>query len=892
MAEGEKGVAWADQSNVSTDNLMDVSTSNFTQSQHALFDNLLVSASPRARHSDIGISSMINSPFPISTSLGILATSSTATHTPRSGPHEATPLSSSTFRSSTAATSGGVATPKSYHTEPRIPTPSSLFQRRVAQQNENDETPSGFTGSSPFIHRTTVSAGGVKCETSIGGVRAVTIASSGSSGLDGQHSASKVQISTSTSSMADGSTAGTPLRVTATTRATAVESSSRPSSKSSPTHYNLDEVDSRLSKFAAVSHSHFNKSSSGSDFSSSQGSASMYSTQCVVTNRHTHAGSCSPRKFSDPDVKSGLPGVATTSLHSQPPRPKSANEVLRSKSTQAEESRGRLTAFTPLRGSASDINKISTSQTPTSHSSNSVGGARESRDVVGSPKEQRVGNPDGSLACTRTDSGYSTTLSELSRNGNGTGDIASPYLIPRPGTGSKQRSDSHSNTTKRQPAFQISAINVTNPSQSCTFASLSSQSRPSTHADASPSQQSLSLSMSSDTSSTHCVVDMNLSSRPKPAFQLPFPGKSAKSDRLPSGGSSISAPNVSSMATPTGSTLREVRTMFLPTQKFCSFEDDFVPSSQSFGVPKTPVGAATTTANFGSQSSPLRRRQLPPASSVSSRSNYLTSAGYHGNHHASPRSNNYTRSPSHHLLTNPYSRSDQVGGDYYRDGAKSAPFYSSSRSRSDRPPQSPGTYTRFYPASRTCTISPDPPILTPPSPINSCSESRSDSTSNTSSHIYQSIENGPPPLPPPRTHNNYAPSPRGIPSSYASQHSYTNVVHTGSTSHSRPYEASKKTDALNETFTIDSVSSHTHKTSPYHHHRNHHHQHHARPTSAPDRDRVRGSEKSNPYSQHPPAGQSVHGARYHQQQYAQGVDRKVPNYLQMTKSAASKRVPR
>lgn len=71
MAEGDKEVAWADQS---IDSLHDVSISSLTQSQQALFNSFLMNSSPARWASE----SKVNSPS--SASLGILATTYAHSH--------------------------------------------------------------------------------------------------------------------------------------------------------------------------------------------------------------------------------------------------------------------------------------------------------------------------------------------------------------------------------------------------------------------------------------------------------------------------------------------------------------------------------------------------------------------------------------------------------------------------------------------------------------------------------------------------------------------------------------------------------------------------------------------------------------------------------------------
>ena len=879
MAEGEKGVAWADQSNLSSDGLLDVSTSNFTQSQHALFDNLLVSASPRTRYSDVGCTlGTCSSPFPISTSLGILASTSVA-NTSHSGTN--TPLSRSA-----RAVDDDVAsiTLKSFQLKSDgITTPSALLQRRQLQQEANKRelasNSSNKFGSSPFIHRTTVSASGVKCETSIGGVKAVAIATSSGqannlmSQLSHTSGHGSVQISTSAGLSEGVAKNSSPARTTTPAKATTPVGHLTSMSRS---HYTLDETESgSMTNF----HSHYEKS--GSDTSSSQGSTSMYSTQCVVTNHHAHIPNCySPRKLSDPEGNSGTPRNRFTA-HTEPmQRPKSANDVLHSSSSRAENNAGgRPMAFTPVRGSASNL------QTPLFQSSRPRSSQDHNTLPLVSPsiaKQQHLGagtSTAGGLGCTRTDSGYSTSFSEVSRNGN---DVASPYLIPHSGTttATAMRTVTSSSCT-RQPAFQAPSINTKpntiNTSSSCqvyTSTSLSSQNNPPSHitlnTTSTLSQQSQSPSVSSD-GSTNCVVDLNTSSRPRPAFQLSQDKAHYSASRLTN---SQSSPNISMPH----NVPKQVRTPVLATRNFCSFEDNFVSPQSSFCVPKTPVGASTTTvAEFNrnsSLSSHLQNRIIPPTASVSSRNNYL-STSYHREGTSAMRSpmlNSYYNSGnlSSYMRTNPNSTS--VSSDLRRNGARSAPHSLSGRLRSDMPTPSPGSFVTSYPHEVPPTT--PPPVMLSPIPH----ESHSDST-DTGSHIYQTIEPAPPPLPPPRSRNIYVPRPQGTPNG----------------SWSRPYEARSylvqggmkptlgETNALNETFTIEPDSYHT-KMSPYHNRQ-------LRPTSAPNSDHRLGK-STNPYVQCPPhhPSQSVGTTRCLQR--TQGMERKLPSYLQMTKSAASKRVPR
>lgn len=906
-------MAWADQSNLSSDGLLDVSTSNFTQSQHALFDNLLVSASPRSRMSDVGAGSIgnLNSPFPISTSLGILTTSNSNSvrNTPYAqGGNVYTPLSTSVVAGgSTSATN--MDTPR-LHQSSLARSGSGLYQRRQELGSNGDrreELSNSAFCNSPFVHRTTVSAAGVKCETSINGVRAVTITSSnGPSNLLNQLSnpPSNMQIASS----ATTSTAGndmTPVRV-------ASLANTENSIQSKLPRANLDDMDSVLdTRF----HSQFKDL--GSD--SSQGSTSMYSTQCVVTNRHIHVSNCahtprggvslSTRKISEP---LSTPGSPREIHHDQPSRPKSANEVLQPQSS-------RFTAFTPVRTPGRSNTKLSDPQTPSfsgaglsSHEGLPMvsPGVRKQMDQTTSASK---GAPN-----VRSDSGYSTSLSGSSQNGI-SGDVPSPYLIPRSRTESKSTTDFHSSTTAGQPAFSVPPPTTTNSSNNSQgysgYVSFSSQVNPGSISQLpssrprSPSQQSQSLSISSD-SSTNCVVDMNLSSKPKPAFQTVQ--KASNFSSLPSSSQSLSTPQNGS-----------VRTAVLPTRNFCSFEDNFV-SPRTFGsvgVPKTPTGATTTTplSSNLSQSGPLHR-QFPL--SVSSRSNYFTTSSNDGLNKtqspAAPTTNNYTSNRSSNNLSNPYSAN--VCSNLYR-GAKSAPHLTTSRFRSGiMAPQSPGvmannkTYTAGAPSSLSAPAQYQMQSL----PVH---ESHSgDSMPDSTDHIYQSIEAPPPPLPPPRSRNIYVPRPQGTPGTSGSstlsskvQSSSDDVLDPGYANRLiRPYTAGsvdhyKKSTGhthtnanLNETFTIGPSDEHT--LPLYQRHKI------IRPNTAPDRDGGNlvggssggglnsGGKSSNPYVQHPRhhhhQHQQQHSGTNHISHHGSGVERKLPSYLQMTKSAASKRVPR
>ena len=968
LAEGEKGVAWADQSNFSSDGLLDVSTSNFTQSQHALFDNLLVSASPRSRMSDVGGGGSIgnlNSPFPISTSLGILTTANSkpARFTPhhvQNGSSANTPLSTSIIAAANASV--GSAT-RSTNTTPRLHQSgaaqpgSGLYQRRqeLVSDSEREELPpisnSAFRNS-PFVHRTTVSAAGVKCVTSINGMRAVTIASSNNarpSNLLNQqlpNSGDNVQIAssagTSTGVMNNGNV--TPVRVTTPAKTENLVPQKLPRS-------HLGDMDSVLdTRF----HSHFKDL--GSD--SSQGSTSMYSTQCVVTNRHMHVSNCahtptarggvllSSRKASEPLSNPGSPREISR-MDDQPSRPKSANEVLHPQSC-------RFTAFTPVRTPGGRSNaKLSDPQTP-SFSSNSIRVGAGSSSHEGLPKTSPGGR-------------------KMSWHGNGiSGDVPSPYLIPRSRTESKNTTDFHSRTTSTtagQPAFSVPppATNSSNNSQGYSgYVSFSSQVNPgsmsqlpSTVRPRSPSQQSQSLSISSD-SSTNCVVDMHLSTKPRPAFQTVLNNKmSNMSLPVASSGSSGGSQGLSISTPQNGS----VRTAVLPTRNFCTFEDNFV-SPRNFGsmgapIAKTPTGAtgaAPSSTNTGtplssnlSRSGPLHR-QFPP--SVSSRSNYFSgTSSYDGlNKMQSPgapatsSTNNYTTNPSaSNNLSNPYSAN--VCSNLHR-GAKSAPHLTTSRFQSGFvPPQSPGVMannstskTYMSGAPSTAPVQYQMQSLPPHE-----SQSHSDDSAD---HIYQSIEAPPPPLPPPRSRNIYVPRPQGTPGAggvSTSGHTFSSKVQSSSNDVVpdpagyakrliRPYTAGSvdtykkspglggqthtNSNALNETFTIEPSSTNTdeHTLPMYQRHKI------IRPNTALDQDRDGGNsnfggggggsslgsggKSSNPYVQHPRHhhhSYSNHG-NHHQQQHTSGssshshhvsgVERKLPSYLQMTKSAASKRVPR
>lgn len=742
----------------------------------------------------------------------------------------------------------------------------------------------------------------------------MSFASSGQSNLMNQlsHSASKLQISTS-AKLSNGITddTATPVRMSAMTK------TSHSGSKFQ-SNYRLENVESVMAG-STTSNSHYDKFCSDS---SSQGSTSLYSTQCVVTNQHDHISDCnSMRKNSDPQFHSNSPHVDSYSF-SQQARPKSANEILtpRSRSAQKEIDSGRLTAFTPIRGTASDI-KSSNPQTP-SLPSNSVGGASTSHDHAALPlvspgvtkqQQQHSSVVDRVPVCTRTDSGYSTNLSQVSRNGH---EAASPYLVPFSGAGPKYTSNSHSTSSgTRQPAFQLPSLDMSNVSSSNSQGSRSFTSFSSHLPQLNLINNHLSLSQQSQTpstgsdNSTGCVVDMNMSTRPRPAFQT-FQNKLPSSFSSSSNFVNKSSPMVA-MTSQGITPLKEVRSAILSSRSFCSFEDNFV-SPQSFGVAKMPVGVTTASPststttpalnqNFSSHCGPMNSRQFPPTASVSSRNNYLSNS-YHGSLHSttqSPATNNYSRSPSH-KVANPYSTSAST--DLTRGGARSAPHMLSGRYRSALPPQSPGTYAKSFPPGA-------PGPSTAPSTMQPLSsspqyDSQSDST-DVGSHIYQTIEPPPPPLPPPRTRNIYVPRPQTMPSgSHAHtsstgrvQNFYKNdMVASGYTGRSGLYESRGRSahevkrspqsnaNALNETFTIE--PSNQMRPLPYQPHQ-------LRPTSAPNGDR--GSSKTNAYVQHPPSfsssPQAVSSVTRHNQ-HAQEVEKKVPSYLQMTKSAASKRVPK
>ena len=256
---------------------------------------------------------------------------------------------------------------------------------------------------------------------------------------------------------------------------------------------------------------------------------------------------------------------------------------------------------------------------------------------------------------------------------------------------------------------------------------------------------------------------------------------------------------------------------------------------------------------------------------------------------------NYSSNPSH-PLSSPYPAS--VCTNLHR-GFKPSPQPLSNRFHSDATPQPLGTYpSSYYPSGA-------PPMqyhIQSPIPQESHSGSRPNST-DMSSHIYQSIEA--PPLPPPRSRNIYVPRPQSTPSGLTSSQlankvpGSNDVFDSGYASQSRSYEPggidlqdsrkSGRTNALNETFTIEPVDNSRSKVSPQRYH------HSLRPTSAPGG--VHGNiapGKPNPPFHHPPLPSSSlaphSNLRHHQ--HIQGVERKLPSYLQMTKSAASKRVPR
>ena len=968
LAEGEKGVAWADQSNLSSDGLLDVSTSNFTQSQNALFDNLLVSASPRSRMSDVGGAGVgsignFNSPFPISTSLGILTTSNL--NSARTAPNARngtsgvnTPLSASVATAGTSAYATNTNTPRSHQSSVTQPG-SGLYQRR-REINGGDVTRereglppvlnSAFRNS-PFVHRTTVSAVGVKCETSVNGMRAVAFASSnrGASNLLNQlsNSDSSVQIASSagasTSGMGTGNDLSTPVRVSTLAK---TEKSIQSAQPKLPRSAHLDDVDSVLdTRF----HSHFKDL--GSD--SSQGSTSMYSTQCVVTNRHMHVSNCAHTPHAREGVSlsarkplsnPGSPREIESHVHDEPSRPKSANEVLQPQSS-------RFTAFTPVRTPGRSNAKLSDPQTP----SNSIrGGACSSTSHEGLP----MVSPG---AHGRKAFDHRQNVNSTSRSKGVMDTVPSPYLIPRSRTESRNMTDFHSSTTTTTPAFSVpppTTAPSSNNSQgyfNSGYVSFSSQVNPgsisqlpgsSAARPRSPSQQSQSLSISSD-SSTNCVVDMNLSSKPRPAFQTStvlnnktFNLSSSSAPSLRSSGSQgLTAPQNDS-----------VRTAVLPTRNFCSFEDNFV-SPRNFGFggvggvqPKTPTGATATTTSTTPLSSNLSRsgplhRQFPH--SVSSRSNYFSTTSSHEglNKVHSPAAtttsaNNYSSNPSSsNNLSNPYSAN--VCNNLHR-GAKSAPHLITSRFQSsivNVTPQSPGVaannkaYTSgAAPFSSSVSVAPlQYQMQSLPAHESHSSDSMPDSTD----HIYQSIEAPPPPLPPPRSRNIYVPRPQGTPGGSSStgghtisfsskvQSSYNDVVPDPGYANRliRPYtagsvDAHKKSSGhtpnannLNETFTIEPSDEHT--LPLYQRHKI------IRPNTAPDRDGGNfgggsglslgsgGKSSSNPYVQHPRHHHHHHHHHGNHQQHVtgshhhgNGVEKKLPSYLQMTKSAASKRVPR
>ena len=77
LADGDKGVVWADQTRISTNDLHDVSTSSFSLTQQQLFDCFLEHSSPRMRRGGVAK----NSPKMSTNSLGILTSASTTHNT-------------------------------------------------------------------------------------------------------------------------------------------------------------------------------------------------------------------------------------------------------------------------------------------------------------------------------------------------------------------------------------------------------------------------------------------------------------------------------------------------------------------------------------------------------------------------------------------------------------------------------------------------------------------------------------------------------------------------------------------------------------------------------------------------------------------------------------------
>ena len=362
------------------------------------------------------------------------------------------------------------------------------------------------------------------------------------------------------------------------------------------------------------------------------------------------------------------------------------------------------------------------------------------------------------------------------------------------------------------------------------------------------------------------------------------------------------------------------------------------------GVPKTPTGATTSTSiattplsSNLSRSGPLHR-QFPP--SVSSRSNYFSAASSHEGFNkmrspAAPTSsmNNYSSNPSSsNNLSNPYSAN--ICSNLHR-GARSAPHLNTTTGRFQSgivPPQSPGVmanHKTYIPGAPPSSSVVQYQMQSLPAHESHSGDSMPDSTD----HIYQSIEAPPPPLPPPRSRNIYVPRPQGSTSGgggsskvqsspddvlrdpgYASRliRPYTaGSVDTGTYKKSSSGQAphiSANTCNLNETFTIEPSrphEDHEPTTLPsYQRHKI------IRPNTAPDREPPTaggsgsnfgggsdsmlglGGKSSNPYIQHPRHHHHHHSSGSSHSSHINGVDRKLPSYLQMTKSAASKRVPR
>ena len=82
LADGDKGVAWADQTRVSTNDLQDVNVSSFSLTQQQLFDCFLEHSSPRVR----GHGLRRDSPQLFPSSLSILTSTTTASSAHREDP--------------------------------------------------------------------------------------------------------------------------------------------------------------------------------------------------------------------------------------------------------------------------------------------------------------------------------------------------------------------------------------------------------------------------------------------------------------------------------------------------------------------------------------------------------------------------------------------------------------------------------------------------------------------------------------------------------------------------------------------------------------------------------------------------------------------------------------